>query len=292
MAVRIEIDPSAGVCFGVKKAIQTAEDLLDKGEQVFGLGNMLHNPAEIRRLSEKGLKTVSVGDFPGIRKGKVLLRAHGEPPDTYRKAAKAGIDLIDATCPIVQKLQKKILKKYHELNPATEQIVLFGKKDHPETIGLLGQTNNEAILVTDPDDIGHIPGNKKSFLYSQTTMDPEAYDRLVIALKDKISIENKSELKAECSICNQMKHRKPDLAEFARKCEVLIFASGKDSSNGRMLFEYARNINEQTYWIERPEEVDPQWVNNAGFVGISGATSTPAWQLELIKKQIESLTAG
>jgi 4-hydroxy-3-methylbut-2-enyl diphosphate reductase len=243
-------------------------------------------------LNVKGLKTVSVADFQKLKEGKVLVRAHGEPPETFQKAADAGINLIDGTCPIVKRLQQKILRRYQELDPQKEHIVIFGKVGHPETVGLLGQTNNEAILVTNPGMIDHVPPRKKTYLYSQTTMDPEAFDRLVNLLKEKPEVEAQSDLVAECTICRQMKNRKPDLASFTKKCDVLIFVSGKESSNGKMLFEYARSFTDSVYWIEDPEQLEPEWVINAGFIGISGATSTPLWQLEQVRNHIQSLTGG
>ncbi|MCF8227088.1 MAG: 4-hydroxy-3-methylbut-2-enyl diphosphate reductase [Bacteroidales bacterium] len=286
---KVEIDPSSGFCFGVEKAIETAEKYLDEGGEVFGLGSMVHNNDEIFRLEKRGLRTISTGDFNRIGPGKVILRAHGEPPDTYRLAKESGIHIIDATCPIVARLQKKIRKKYLELDQDNEQIVLFGKEGHPETIGLLGQTDGKAVLVTHPEDLDPVDPGKFVFLYSQTTMDPDRFRRLEENLATITSIAGSQRLKSDCTICNQMKRRKPDLKRFALKQDVVIFVSGKHSSNGKMLYEYSKKHNANTHWIQSAKEIDASWLKGKKRVGISGATSTPGWQLEEVKKSIQSL---
>ena len=285
----IEIDPSAGFCFGVEKAISTAEAMLSRGEVVYGLGAMVHNKEETGRLDRMGLRTISTDDFAGITPARVILRAHGEPPSTYEKAFNHNIEIIDATCPIVTSLQKKIRNRFRELDKDHEQIVIFGKAGHPETIGLMGQTNDQAVLVTDPDETGQVDPAKKVFLYSQTTMDPERFQQLEEKLRDIVVNRKGPGLVANCSICNQMKRRKPDLKAFARQHDLMVFVSGSASSNGRLLYEYCKKQNSNSYWIHSLEDIDPAWVQKNGSIGISGATSTPLWQLEQVKAHLESL---
>ncbi len=285
----IAIDPSAGFCFGVEKAITTAEAMLSRGETVYGLGAMVHNEEETGRLDRMGLRTISTDDFAGIAPARVILRAHGEPPSTYEKALSHHIEIIDATCPIVTRLQKKIRKRYLALDRDHEQIVIYGVAGHPETIGLMGQTNGEAVLVTDPDETRRVDPAKRIFLYSQTTMDPDRFHLLEERLGEIAGVSERTGLVANCSICNQMKRRKPDLKKFALKHDMVIFVSGSLSSNGKMLFEYCKKQNSNSQWIRSVEDIDPAWVQTEGSIGISGATSTPLWQLEQVKAHLESL---
>jgi 4-hydroxy-3-methylbut-2-enyl diphosphate reductase len=285
----IEIDPSAGFCFGVENAIATAEEKLNQGEAVYGLGAMVHNEEETGRLDRLGLRTVTTDDFAEIGPARVILRAHGEPPSTYEKARQHNIEIIDATCPIVISLQKRIGKKFRELDKDREQIVIFGKEGHPETVGLMGQTNGEAVLVTDPEETGQVDPDKKIFLYSQTTMDPEEFKLLEEQLRGLATVSERTGLVSNCSICNQMKRRKPDLKAFALKHDLMIFVSGSASSNGAMLYAYCKKHNSNSHWINRVDEIDPSWVREKGSIGISGATSTPVWQLEQVKAHLESL---
>jgi 4-hydroxy-3-methylbut-2-enyl diphosphate reductase len=288
----IEIDPSAGFCFGVDKAIEAAEKNLEQGIPVYGLGSMVHNQAEMKRLEELGLKTIDINGLKEIKEGKVIFRAHGEPPQTYSLTSELNLEVIDATCPIVLKLQQKIRKKYLELDHKNEEIVIFGKVGHPETIGLLGQTENTAVLLTDPNNLKKIDWKKKIYLFSQTTMDPSLFDLLEKNLLEFTKVSGDNSLNSNCSICKQMKSRKPNLKKFAKNYEMMIFVSGKDSSNGKMLFEFCKTINPNTIWIQNPQEISYESLANVESVGISGATSTSVWQLEEIKAHIESLTAG
>lgn len=287
--VRIEIDPGAGFCFGVEKAIRRAEESLASGLLVYGLGDMVHNDEELKRLRNAGLKTISHDELPRIKEGKVILRAHGEPPSTFRAAEENGVEIIDATCPIVTKLQQRIRKQYQSMDPGKEQIVIYGKKDHPETIGLLGQTNNEAILVTETGDISAVDPDKITFLYSQTTMDPEMYSQIEIQIAKLVNKTVQPKLVSNCTICNQMKRRKPGLKNFALGCDLIIFVAGKTSSNGKMLFEYSRQWNERTYLIQNPGEIDPEWLAGVKRIGISGATSTSLYQLEKVRDHLRSM---
>jgi len=286
---RVEIDSSAGFCFGVEKAIDIAEQNLAQGAVVFGLGDMVHNDKEIDRLVTKGLKTIEVSDFANISNGKVILRAHGEPPETFKLAKENNVEIIDATCPIVQKLQQKIKTAYENMDPEIEQIVIFGKKGHAETIGLMGQTEGTAILVTDPDWLNEVDKNKSIILFSQTTMDPERFQEVEDNLRELTQILELTYLKSECTICNQMKRRKPDLMYFALKHDIIFFVSGKQSSNGAMLYKYCRRHNKSTYWISSASEIEDDWLNGEGSIGISGATSTPQWQLEEVQEYIRKV---
>jgi 4-hydroxy-3-methylbut-2-enyl diphosphate reductase len=283
----VDIDASAGFCFGVERVIEEAASRLRKGESLYGLGEMVHNQAELKRLEAIGLKTIYHEDLPSMGPAKVLFRAHGEPPATYRMAREAGVEVIDGTCPIVIRLQQRIRKAYHQMDRAVEQLVIFGKPDHPETIGLLGQVDGDAVVVTGPGDVDNIEPGKKVHLFSQTTMDPQQFREVEQALHDRLEQPpgpaGRALLNSECSICGQMKNRKPKLTKFVRNYELILFVSGKNSSNGKMLYEHALRINPNTRWISGPSEIDENWVRGAESVGISGATSTSMGQLEKIR---------
>ncbi|RPI43452.1 MAG: 4-hydroxy-3-methylbut-2-enyl diphosphate reductase, partial [Bacteroidetes bacterium] len=265
--VKVEIDPAAGFCFGVEKVIGEIERMLDRGEEVYGLGEMVHNSEEMQRLRNRGLKTISHGDLGAIRPERILIRAHGEPPDTYRMAREMGIGIIDGTCPIVTRLQQKIRSRYESMDHKSEQLVIFGKKDHPETIGLLGQVGGDATVVSGPTDTEHVDPARRVHLFSQTTMDPEQFRQVEQALRERASVAGSPTMISDCTICGQMKRRKPALEKFARKHDVVIFVSGRSSSNGRMLFEFCRRINPRTYWISGKGEVKPEWLAGAGSAG-------------------------
>jgi len=293
---KIEIDPGAGFCFGVEEVIKTAEMQLRKGETIFGLGHMVHNAAEVKRLQELGLKTIDHQQLIGLPPGKVLFRAHGEPPETYRIAKKRGVEVIDGTCPIVAKLQQKLRKAYQNMDHDNEQMVIFGKADHPETIGLLGQVGGDALVVRTVEEVRTIDPHKKVLLFSQTTMDPESFKKVERALEEYLK-KNSSDIeyvhfKSDCTICGQMKKRKPGLSVFVRKYDVMLFVSGKNSSNGKMLYEYCLSLNPVTYWISGKEEVEKEWFDTCGSIGISGATSTSRAQLESVMEEVKKLIAS
>lgn len=292
MSVRIEIDTSAGFCFGVEKAIETAEKKLQEGELIFSLGNMVHNDEEIGRLTNLGLKIVDIADLSSVKEGKILFRAHGEPPTSYEMVSGQGLEIIDATCPVVLKLQQNIKKTFKELDQEREQIVIFGKEGHPESIGLLGQTENTAILVSNIGDLEKVDPWKNVYLFSQTTMDPEQFSELENILKMATQVNASRTLISSCTICNQMKRRKPQVKDFALKHDLILFVSGEKSSNGTILFNYCKSINPNSYKVEKTTDIDPKWMASAGSIGISGATSTSFRQLEEIKSKIESLISG
>jgi 4-hydroxy-3-methylbut-2-enyl diphosphate reductase len=294
--IRIEIDPGAGFCFGVEEVIKSAERHLRDGEVIYGLGDMVHNATEMKRLQSLGLKTINHQQLSSLPKGKVLLRAHGEPPETYKLAEKNGVEVIDGTCPIVSGLQRKLKKAYNAMDHSKEQLVIFGKPTHPETIGLLGQVNGDALVLSSVKDIPLIDPGKKVWLFSQTTMDPEQFQEVEKALEKylKKGPKEKSHVRfrSDCTICGQMKKRKPRLTAFAPKFDMILFVSGKNSSNGKMLYEYCRSLNPVTYWISGSEEVQKEWLEGCASVGISGATSTSRAQLESVLEQVKKLLAS
>jgi 4-hydroxy-3-methylbut-2-en-1-yl diphosphate reductase len=292
--IKIEIDPGAGFCFGVDEVIKIAEARLQNGEVLYGLGEMVHNAEEMKRLQKLGLQTINHQQLTDLPSGKVLFRAHGEPPETYHIAAQNGVEVIDGTCPIVANLQKKLKKAYEDMDHSKDQLVIFGKPDHPETIGLLGQVNGDAIVLSSVEEVSTLKTGKRILLFSQTTMDPESYNEVEKALKghQREGSENMEDayFKSNCTICGQMKKRKPGLSRFASQYDVMLFVSGKNSSNGKMLFEYCRSLNPETHWISSKKEIDKQWFEGCRSIGISGATSTSREQLESVMKQVEKLT--
>lgn len=293
---KIEIDPGAGFCFGVEEVIKTAEMRLRDGESIFGLGDMVHNAAEVKRLQELGLQTINHKQLTRLPPGKVLFRAHGEPPETYRIAKQHRVEVIDGTCPIVAKLQQKLRKAYEAMDRDKEQMVIFGKADHPETIGLMGQVGGDALVISSVEEVKAIDPQKKILLFSQTTMDPESFKEVEQALENHLK-ENSGKkeyvhFKSDCTICGQMKKRKPGLSLFACKYDVMLFVSGKNSSNGKMLYEYCKSLNPATYWISDKEEVEKQWFKNCKSIGISGATSTSRTQLEEVMEEVKKLTTS
>lgn len=277
----------------MEEVIKTAETSLRSGETIFGLGHMVHNATEVRRLQELGLQTIDHDQLTSLPPGKVLFRAHGEPPETYRIAREHGVEVIDGTCPIVARLQQKLRKAYDAMDHDQEQMVIFGKPDHPETIGLLGQVGGDALVVSTVEEVRAIDPRKKVLLFSQTTMDPESFRKVEHALKEHLTKNTEGntyvQFKSNCTICGQMKKRKPGLSRFASQHDVMLFVSGKNSSNGKMLFEYCKSLNPRTHWISVKEEVEKQWFDDCESIGISGATSTSRAQLECIMQEVEKL---
>jgi 4-hydroxy-3-methylbut-2-enyl diphosphate reductase len=291
--MKVVVDKSSGFCWGVIRTIDIAEDELSSlpaGEQLYVLGDIIHNPMEIRRLEQKGLRTITHADLDHIGSGKVLIRAHGEPPSTYRRATELGVQMIDATCPVVWKVQERIRKFYDK----GFQVVIYGKKDHAEVIGLVGQTNGEAIVIRSVEEIGKIDLSKKTVLFSQTTMDKPTFQKLKEELSRRVSelvvesFEDQAlEFHAKDTICGQVSGRDKKLREFAREHDIMIFVAGRNSSNGKVLFHICQEANPRTYFVETESELHSEWFDGAGTVGISGATSTPQWLMERVKLKIE-----
>jgi len=287
------IDKFAGFCWGVVRAIDFAEKELQISRKMYSLGDVIHNTSEVNRLAKLGLETITVEDFEKIPTGsKVLIRAHGEPPSTYKKAVFYGIELIDATCPVVTKVQERI-KKFVDKN---YQVVIFGKKDHAEVVGLRGVTGDKALVISSLSDaLENINLSLPTVLFSQTTMDKETFASISSALKAKVkelvigTIEDEAiDFHAKDTICGQVSGREKKLREFANSNDIVIFTAGKKSSNGKVLYSIAKDVNAKTYFVESKEEIDFTWFTGAETVGITGATSTPQWVMEEIKSVIEN----
>jgi 4-hydroxy-3-methylbut-2-en-1-yl diphosphate reductase len=291
--MKVTVDSNSGFCWGVVRTIDIAEQELQESGKLYSLGDIIHNPVEIDRLGEKGLRTITNADLEHIKDAKVLIRAHGEPPETYRKAKELGIELIDATCPVVTKVQERIRKFYDK----GYQIVIFGKKDHAEVIGLVGHTNGTAIVVKSVEELDKIDFSKKTVLFSQTTMDKATFYAIRDAIKSRITAEFEVgtfeemavDFHAKDTICGQVSGRDKKLREFSASNDVIIFVAGRKSSNGKVLYEIAHEENPQTYFVEDENELQAEWFENAETVGVSGATSTPQWLMERVKKRIEDL---
>lgn len=293
--MKVLIDKNSGFCWGVVRTINVAESELDKSNKLYCLGEIIHNPEEINRLEEKGLVTITRDDFSKIPNSTVLIRAHGEPPETYRLAEKYSITLIDATCPVVAKVQERI-RKYDEKG---YQVVIFGKKNHAEVIGLLGQLKGSGIVISSIQEVDDVDVSKKTVLFSQTTMDKSAFYRVRDELKKRVkelivdTFENEAvQFIAKDTICGQVSGRENKLREFAKQNEVIIFVAGKSSSNGKVLFNICNEENECSYFIENESEIQLSWFEGVQTVGISGATSTPQWLMERIKLFIEDITSS
>ena len=290
--MEITIDNNSGFCFGVVNAIKNAEAELKKTSQLYCLGDIIHNNAEVIRLAKLGLKTINHQQFINLKNCKVLIRAHGEPPSTYQIAKENNIELIDASCSVVLKLQSRIKKNYEEMTQ-TGQIVIFGKEGHAEVNGLVGQTNGRAIVVKHLADIEKIDFTKPVYLFSQTTMDIDEF--AVIALEIKLRMQksfklNEVPLSINDTICRQVANRAPHLREFALQNDVILFVSGKESSNGKALYEVCKTINEKTYFVTESKEINKNWFNSYNSVGICGATSTPRWLMEEIADYVKNFT--
>ena len=279
----IEVDKDSGFCPGVVSAIKKAEDHLQTAAQLYCLGDIVHNSQEVQRLEEQGLVTIVHDQLKELHDTIVLLRAHGEPPETYHHAAENNIQIIDATCPVVLQLQRKRRSMYESEDSAV-QIVIFGKIGHAEVNGLVGQTAGKAIVVERTEDISKIDFSRPVRLYSQTTMSVDRFRELANAIEERM--ENKSDFKSFDTICRQVANRIPHMKEFASRHDVVLLVSGKKSSNGKALFEVCRSVNPQSFFISHPEDVTPEMIAGANSIGICGATSTPRWQMEKLKDAI------
>lgn len=285
--MKILIDDNAGFCFGVVKAIAAAEEQLSDGKRLYCLGDIVHNNAEVRRLSDRGLDIIDYAQFRSLHEARVLIRAHGEPPETYQLAERQGICLIDATCPIVLALQKRIREGYEVMRSVSGQVVIFGKPGHAEVIGLNGQTGNTAIIVSRPDDLDRIDFRRPIRLYSQTTKSREEYEQLIATIRQNCREVGNDDFVAHNTICNRVANRATQLEVFARSVDLLLFVSGSNSSNGHYLFEYCKKVQPSTHMISNADELDLGWFADVQTVGITGATSTPRWLMEQVKERIE-----
>lgn len=282
--IRVEIDEGSGFCFGVTTAIKKAEKELQEDGTLYCLGDIVHNGKECERLRVMGLQTIDHKQFDHLHNAKVLLRAHGEPPATYEMADKNHLEVIDATCPVVLQLQKRIKREYDNTN-GQAQIVIFGKKGHAEVLGLVGQTNGHAIVLEKPEDVRQLDFHRDIRLYSQTTKSLEDFRKIVAYIQEHISGE--ASFKYYDTICRQVANRMPNIRKFAAKHDLILFVCGKKSSNGKVLFNECLTVNPNSYMIDSVNEIDFSKLKGISSVGICGATSTPKWLMEACKKAIE-----
>lgn len=282
---KVEIDKKSGYCFGVTRAIKKAEEELKKGTPLYCLGYIVHNALEVERLTKLGLITIDMEQFKQLKNARVLLRAHGEPPSTYEIAKQNNIELIDASCPVVLTLQNRIKKKDKETNDST-QTVIYGKKGHAEVVGLVGQTNDRAIVIEDIDELDKLDYTKDIHLFSQTTKPLDGFREISTEIESRM--QKSAQFKSYDTICRQVSNRVPNLQEFAKKHDIVFFVAGKKSSNGKVLFEVCKKNNPNSYFISNPKEVDISLVKENISIGICGATSTPKWQMEEVEKIIKS----
>ncbi len=285
MKIQIEIDKNAGFCFGVVNAIKKAEETLKQEKSLYCIGDIVHNNMEVERLQNQGLDTIDHAKFKTMNSGVVLFRAHGEPPESYRIAEENNLKVVDATCPVVLNLQKKVKKAYQQMQVQNGQVVIYGKKGHAEVNGLLGQCGGDAIVVETTDDLVAVDINRPVILFSQTTKTIDGFKQVIIQLQAFMQ----ADLKINDTICRKVANRVPLIGEFAQKHDVLIFVSGKKSSNGKLLFEICKKNNPNSFFISGEEEIKKEWFQQVKSVGVSGATSTPGWLMQQVADKIESL---
>jgi 4-hydroxy-3-methylbut-2-enyl diphosphate reductase len=283
--LHIEIDNGSGFCFGVTTAIKKAEEELAKGGILYCLGDIVHNGMECERLKQMGLVTINHDDMARLHDVKVLLRAHGEPPATYELARQNNIEIIDATCPVVLQLQKRIKSQYMEGKGA--QIVIFGKKGHAEVLGLVGQTQGTAIVIESFDEVKRLDFTRDIYLYSQTTKSLDEFHRIIEYIQQHISPS--ATFKSFDTICRSVANRMPNISQFASRHDLILFVCGRKSSNGKVLFGECRRVNPNTHLVEGPDEIDPSWLQGVETIGICGATSTPKWLMEQCRDAIEAM---
>ena len=290
--MKVTVDQSSGFCWGVVRTIEIAEEELAGGPELYSLGPVIHNPVEIERLRARGLEPVTRDDLKNLRGKRVLIRAHGEPPSTYELAREFGVTLVDATCPVVTKVQERIRKFYDQ----GYQIVIFGKRDHAEVIGLVGQTEGTAVVIRSLDEIVKVDLTRKTVLFSQTTMDKAAFHEVARTLRERIQQfevgsfeESAIDFHAKDTICGQVSGRDRKLREFAAANDVMVFVAGRNSSNGKVLYEICRAANERTHFLEEESELRREWFEGVERVGVSGATSTPQWLMARVKEAIERM---
>lgn len=278
--LHVEIDPYSGFCFGVVKAIERAEKSIRSDEEIYCLGQIVHNDEEVRRLEQEGMKTITHDQLVNLRDSKVLIRAHGEPPETYETLRRNGNEIIDATCPIVLRLQDRVRRSLEQ----GEFILIFGKSDHPEVEGLMGHLGGQGIVFRRLEelDFATLPG--RVTLYSQTTMGMED----LYAVKEKLE-ESGIIVNLKDTVCRQVSGRKHDMQAFSRKHDAIVFVSGTESSNGRILFAACREVNQRSYKISSVQDIDATWFNAGESIGICGATSTPQWLMEKARDFLEQL---
>ena len=290
--MNVKIDNNSGFCFGVVYAINMAEENLKSQKPLYCLGDIVHNNNEVARLTSMGLVTINHEQFKTLKNCKVLLRAHGEPPETYRIAYENNIQLIDASCPVVLKLQNKIQNGYNETKKDKGQVVIYGKQGHAEVNGLVGQTNGNAIIINSPEEIDKIDVQQPLKIYSQTTQSKEKFANIIGEIKNRTTASgnNEKNIVAFDTVCRQVSNRETELRNFSKSKDVIVFVSGKKSSNGKILYNVCKSVNENTHFVSDVEELKNEWFANVNSVGVCGATSTPRWLMEKISDRINSIS--
>ena len=283
--IQIEIDEGSGFCFGVTTAIKKAEEELAQGKTLYCLGDIVHNGMECERLREMGLIIINHDDMRQLHNVKVLLRAHGEPPETYALARQNNIEIIDATCPVVLQLQRRIKEQYDE--SADKQIVIFGKKGHAEVLGLVGQTQSTAIVIESFDEVKRLDFSRDIYLYSQTTKSLDEFHKIIDYIQSHISKD--ATFKSFDTICRNVANRMPNISQFATKHDLILFVCGRKSSNGKVLYNECLRVNPNTHLVEDPHEIQKEWLEGIETVGICGATSTPRWLMEQCRDAIQAM---
>jgi 4-hydroxy-3-methylbut-2-enyl diphosphate reductase len=285
--ITIDIDPNSGFCFGVVNAIESAERELQKGGTLYSLGDIVHNSPETERLKKRGLQTIRRSELSSLKNQTVLLRAHGEPPETYEIACRNNIVIVDATCPVVLQLQRRIKKCYQELKDTDSQLIIYGKKGHAEVNGLVGQTEGTAIVIEKPEDPERLDFSKKIVLFSQTTMSLDGFQEMVGIIKKRMHPD--VQFRYYDTICRQVVNRLPKIKAFVARHDWVYFVAGQKSSNGKMLFEECRKTNPNITFISEDSEIKDPLPPNVCTVGVCGATSTPKWLMEEIAARIRSI---
>ncbi|MFN8165311.1 MAG: 4-hydroxy-3-methylbut-2-enyl diphosphate reductase [Bacteroidia bacterium] len=285
--MKITIDPYSGFCFGVVYAIQKAEEELEKSGKLYCLGDIVHNNMEVERLRKKGLEVIDHEGLKNLRNTKVLIRAHGEPPETYQTALENNIELIDASCPVVLKLQHRVRESYDDVVDNDGQIVIYGEVGHAEVNGLVGQTGGDAIIVRSEEDLDKVDFSRPIYFFSQTTKSSVGFMKMKAIIEERSEKAIQKELSQEYmiandTICRQVSNREPQLKKFAANYDVIVFVSGKKSSNGKALYEVVKSVNPKSYFVSSDDEIDNAWFNGVETVGICGATSTPMWLMEKV----------
>lgn len=282
--MEVIIDDNSGFCFGVVRAIGEAESALERVGDVYSLGDIVHNRVEVQRLEQLGLHTISHEDMPRLEGRTLLIRAHGEPPRTYRMAEELGITVIDATCPVVARLQRRLREAYDKMQEVGGSVVLLGKRGHAEVIGLTGQADDDVVVVENEADLNNVDFTRPIYFLSQTTQSIALFNQLAEEIKARA---NGVTVNIDDTICRRVAGREALLADFSRSVDVVIFVSGRKSSNGRVLYEVCRGANPRSYNVEESSEIDWSWLEGAERVGICGATSTPRWLMEQVAEAIK-----
>lgn len=284
--MKVEIDSNSGFCFGVVRAISLAEEALQRdGSQIYSLGDIVHNRKEVQRLEEMGLRRATHEDMEQMAGCRLFVRAHGEPPTTFQRAKELGIDVVDATCPVVAALQQRVIKARDRMKPLGGQVAILGKRGHAEVVGLTGQIAEPIVVIEGVEDLALLDYERHIYLLSQTTQSVALFHQIVEEIRKRLPQEEM--LVAEDTICRRVANREKLLKEFAARHDVIVFVCGKKSSNGKVLYEVCREVNEQAYNIEEAAELKREWFLDCRSVGICGATSTPLWLMEEVARRIE-----